>query len=99
MLLSALGDVDVRICRLRACGCRVGTPELKSIAPILVADDVARELACVTAEFAERAVRVWRRAGLRARAEREARYAALMPTRARYRSSIGISSAPMTAPT
>lgn len=49
---SVFGDVDVRVRRLRACGCRAGQPEPKSYAAMLAIGRVAPELAYVTAKFA-----------------------------------------------
>ena len=49
---SVFGDVDVRIRRLRACGCRAGEAEQKSFAAMLPTGGVAPELAYITAKFA-----------------------------------------------
>ncbi len=49
---SVFGDVDVRIRRLRACGCRAGQLEPTSFAAMFATGDVAPELAYVTAKFA-----------------------------------------------
>ncbi len=49
---SVFGDVDVRIRRLRACGCRAGKAEPKNFAAMFATGGVAPELAYITAKFA-----------------------------------------------
>jgi hypothetical protein len=46
------GDVDVRIRRLRACGCRAGEAEPNSFAAMFPPGGVAPEFAYITAKFA-----------------------------------------------
>jgi hypothetical protein len=52
MFRSVFGDVDVRIRRLRACGCRAGKAEPRSFAAMFATGGVAPELAYITAKFA-----------------------------------------------
>jgi hypothetical protein len=54
MFRAVFGDVNVRIRRLRACGCREGKAEPKSFAAIFATGGVAPELAYVPAKFAAR---------------------------------------------
>ena len=49
---SLFGDVGVRVRRLRACGCRTGRLEPKSVAAMFAAGSVSPELAYITAKFA-----------------------------------------------